>query len=135
MSATDKAKKPAPRIVFDIVEDGPPQAQLDTQGAIVWLECHDLDMPGTLLTEAEPDLVCEPLIGWQLQRMKKTEIATGRVEYYFDVIAIGATAEIPHWFAIEYPSGVIAYGDGSLQSAQDRVRLLEAKRRFLSQEK
>jgi len=129
--AIDKAKKP-PRIVFEIADDGPPQAQLDAQGAVVWLECHDLDTPGTLLTEAEPDLVCEPLIGWQLQRVKKTEIATGSVEFYFDVTAIGATGEIPRWYCIEFPSGVVAYSDGSLQSAQDRVRLLEAKCRFLT---
>lgn len=125
--AIDKAKRP--RIVYDITEDGDPDAKLDPTGAIVWIEV-ETDEGGTLLVDPAPDLVCEPLLGWQLQRFKKIEIETGHVEKFFEVLPIGAQGEIKQYYCIEYPNGVLTFSDGRYQTAEERAQLLAAKRKF-----
>lgn len=115
------------RIVFDIVDDGPPEMRLDPSGAIVWIEV-ETDEPGTLL--ADPELVCEQLLGWMLQRVRKTEIGTGRVEWYAEMLPIGVEGVIERYAFIEHSNGVVSYFNGVLQTADERARLLLAKKRF-----
>ncbi|KQR90195.1 hypothetical protein ASG35_03010 [Burkholderia sp. Leaf177] len=129
----DKTVAGGPHVVFDIVDDGPPEFQMAPAGAIVWIEV-DPSEPRTLLVDPVPHLVCDSLLGIQVQRLKKTEIATGRVEWYFESLPYGDTGEISQYYCIERPNGVITYSDGRLQTAEERAQLLAAKKRFFSGE-
>lgn len=114
---------------FTVKRRGAPVSIAPAEGAIVYFECQDDDAPGTLLTPAVADLVCEKVLGIACFATER-EQADGWIDWDVEGYPFTLHGVVDKYFAIVWPDGCVEYGDDRCHTNDDRLAILRARASF-----
>jgi hypothetical protein len=133
--AIEKAKTKTPaQLATEIVSAkrvGAAVMYAPADGAVAF---HELDFESDeqmkdLSIDGVRPLAPEKVLGFAIYSIEQKS-ADGHVSWAHEPFAIGLDGEIDHYYAVVWPDGCVKYRDGTIQTQDDRIRLLRAKQEF-----